>query len=319
MLHLGNQFKGGLALTKQTKGVLLAISGASLWGGSGAAAQYLFTTTNISTTWLVAVRLLTAGTILTIYSIIKTPQQVKAVIHTKHNLILLIAFALLGMMNSQLTYFLAVKYSNAPTATVLQYLEPVLIILWLALSQRQWPRRIDCISIIIALIGTFYLVTGGQLDRLTLTPTALFWGIWCAGAAALYTLIPQHLLMKYDALTICGIAMLISGICLLPWLITTPLPHLSTGDWWLVGYIVVGGTMFAYTLFLQSIRYISPSVTGILSAFEPLIATVLAVTLLNTKLTVAAVIGSLLILLTTFLQAIPLEKVFRVLHIQRKH
>ena len=79
----------------------------------------------------------------------------------------------------------------------------------------------------------------------------------------------------------------------------------------LVIYIVVFGTMFAYTLFLQSIRYIAPSVTGILSAFEPLIATILAVTLLGTKLSTAAIIGSLLIVLTTVIQAVPFNVIWR--------
>lgn len=305
-------------MNRQTKGVLLAAGGASLWGGSGAAAQYLFSTT-ISTTWLVAVRLLTAGILLTAISIVRAPQQVRALTHQRHNLGYLLAFAILGMLNSQLTYFLAVKFSNAPTATVIQYLQPVIIIIWLALSQRQWPRRIDCISIVIALVGTFYLVTGGHLNALTLTPTALFWGLWCAGAAALYTLLPRPLLEHYDALAVCGLAMLVSGIILTPFLFTIPTPHLSSGDWWLVGYIVVGGTMFSYTMFLQSIRYISPSVTGILSAFEPLVATLLAVTLLGTRMTPAAVVGSLLILLTTFLQAIPLQKVLALFTRQKHH
>lgn len=306
-------------MNKQTKGILLAAGGASLWGGSGAAAQYLFSTTNISTTWLVAVRLIAAGVLLTLISVVKVPHQVRALTHQRRNLAYLLAFALFGMMNSQLTYFLAVKYSNAPTATVIQYLQPVLIILWLAISQRQWPRRIDCISIVIALIGTFYLVTGGHLNTLTLTPIALFWGLWCAGAAALYTLLPRPLLQRYDALAVCGLAMLISGIVLLPWLVTIPLPHLTAGDWWLVAYIIVGGTMFSYTMFLQSIRYISPSVTGILSAFEPLIATLLAVTLLGTRLTLAAVVGSLLILFTTFLQAIPMQKLLGLFHRSSSH
>jgi drug/metabolite transporter (DMT)-like permease len=301
-------------LNKQTKGALLAAGGASLWGGSGAAAQYLFATTNISTTWLVAIRLIAAGLLLTIISILKAPRQVQALTHQHRNLAYLLAFALFGMMNSQLTYFLAVKYSNAPTATVIQYLQPVLIILWLAISQRRWPRRIDIFSILLALVGTFYLVTGGHLNTLTLTPIALFWGLWCAGAAALYTLLPEPLLEHYDSLAVCGLAMLISGIVLLPWLITIPLPHLTSGDWWLVIYIIVGGTMFSYTMFLQSIRYVSPSVTGILSAFEPLVATLLAVTLLGTRLTVAAVIGSLLILFTTVLQAIPLQKILNLIH-----
>ena len=301
-------------MSKQTKGILLAAGGASLWGISGAAAQYLFSTTTISNTWLVSIRLLVAGVLLTLWSLLKFPHQVKQVISSRFNLKFLVLFAVLGMMNSQLTYFLAIKYSNAPTATVIQYLQPVFIILWLALANRQWPRRLDCISILIALVGTFFLATGGHLNQLALTPTALFWGIWCAVAAALYTLLPRPLLQKFDALIICGLAMLISGVLLLPWLVTTPLPHLSTWDWVLIAYIVIGGTMFAYTLFLQSIRYISPAATGILSAFEPLVATLLAVTLLGTRLTLAAVCGSLLILLTTFLQAIPFQQFKNFIH-----
>lgn len=299
---------------KQGKGVLLAAGGASLWGGSGAAAQYLFSSTNISTTWLVAIRLLMAGILLTIWGTYKKPQQVRAILTHRQHLLTLLSFALFGMMNSQLTYFLAVKYSNAPTATVIQYLQPVIIIVWLALAQKQWPRRIDCLSIVIALVGTFYLVTGGHINTLTLTPTALFWGLWCAFAAAFYTMLPRPLLAKFDSLTVCGLAMLISGIILFPWLIKIPVPALTASQWLLVGYIVIGGTMFSYTMFLQSIRYISPSATGILSAFEPLVATLLAVTLLGTRLTFAAIIGSLLILFTTVLQAIPIEKITKLMH-----
>ena len=198
-------------MSKQTKGILLAASGASLWGISGAAAQYLFSTTTISNTWLVSIRLLVAGVLLTLWSLLKFPHQVKQVISSRFNLKFLVLFAVLGMMNSQLTYFLAIKYSNAPTTTVIQYLQPVFIILWLALANRQWPRRLDCISILIALVGTFFLATGGHLNQLALTPTALFWGIWCAVAAALYTLLPRPLLQKFDALIVCGLAMLISG------------------------------------------------------------------------------------------------------------
>ncbi|MBB1079286.1 EamA family transporter [Limosilactobacillus sp. STM2_1] len=304
-------------MKQQTKGVLLAAGGASLWGGSGAAAQYLFSTTDITTSWLVALRLLTAGILLTSWSLYKQPRQVRSIISHRANFIILLTFALLGMMNSQLTYFLAVKYSNAPTATVIQYLQPVIIIIWLALAQRKRPRRIDYLSIIIALIGTFYLVTGGHIDKLTLTPPALFWGIWCAFAAALYTMLPRPLLQKFDALTVCGLAMLISGIILIPCLLAYHLPTLTGWQWFLIVYIIIGGTMFSYTMFLQSIRYISPAATGILSAFEPLVATFLAITLLGTHLTLAAIIGSLLILFTTFLQAIPLDQIIKIFYRNR--
>lgn len=56
------------------------------------------------------------------------------------------------MMPSQLTYFLAVSYGNAATATVLQFLGPLFIIIYLALASRQWPRRVDVVSIVVALV-----------------------------------------------------------------------------------------------------------------------------------------------------------------------
>lgn len=64
----------------------------------------------------------------------------------------------------------------------------------MAFGQKIRPRRVDGISIVVALMGTFLLVTGGRLDTLTLTPIALAWGLWSAVAATLYTLLPSGLL-----------------------------------------------------------------------------------------------------------------------------
>ena len=292
-------------MSKQTKGIILAIAGASLWGGSGAAVQYLFTDTNLKTEWIVAIRMLFAGLMLLIWSVGKQRSQLVMILHDHVSWWKIILFALLGVTNSQLSYFFAVKYSNAPTATVLQYLSPILIIIWMAIVTKRWPRRIDLISIGLALVGTFYLVTGGNIHSLMLTHQALAWGLWSAVAAALYTLLPRQLMQKYDASVMCGVAMFIGGIILSPILFIESGPQLNILDWLLVAYVVIFGTALAYTLFVQSIRYVSPSVTGILSAFEPLVATILAVTLLGTRLTFATTLGSLLIVATTLIQSIP--------------
>lgn len=303
-------------MTKSSKGILLAICGASLWGGSGAGAQLLFASAPVSATWLVAVRLLMGGLIMTAIALIKDRAQVKRLLTTKRDLGLLIAFAFLGMLSSQLTYLLAIQTSNASTATVIQYLQPVLIIIWFAFKNQSWPRRLDVFSIALALIGTFFLVTGGRIDSLTLTPVALFWGLMCALAAAIYTVLPQGLLTRYDTLTVCWLGMLIGGVCLSPLLIMTPLPRLTAFDWGTVVYIVLFGTILSYTLFLSSINYISPAVTGMLSAFEPLVATLLAVCFLGTRLTMAGIWGSILIIMCTLIQSLPLNRLSKLFHRQ---
>ena len=69
----------------------------------------------------------------------------------------LIWFSYLGMLPSQLTYFLAINYKNAPTATVLQFLGPIFIIIYLALAQRTWPQRINIISISVSSLRNFFI------------------------------------------------------------------------------------------------------------------------------------------------------------------
>lgn len=296
-------------MTKKSKGLWMAIIGASFWGGSGAAAQYLFANTSMTAIWLVTVRLLFGGGIMLLIGLARHRDQIKAILSNKRDIAILVIFAFLGNFNSQLTYMLAVQASNASTATVIQYLSPVLIILWLAFRNREWPRRIDVISIIFALVGTFLLVTGGRLDALTITPNALMWGSSAALAASIYTLAPRSLLARYDTITVCGMAMFLGGLCISPNLFLTPAPHFTGLEWLDLIYIVVFGTMMAYTFFLGSVKYISPALTGMLSAFEPLVATFLTVTLLGTKLTSITLLGSFLIIFGILIESIPFKRI----------
>ena len=51
-------------MTRRTKGMLLVVFGALLWGGSGVAAQFVLQNKGFSAEWLVIVRMLLAGIIL---------------------------------------------------------------------------------------------------------------------------------------------------------------------------------------------------------------------------------------------------------------
>ena len=45
------------------------------------------------------------------------------------------------------------------SGTVIQFLAPVFIIIYSSLRSKMWPRRIDAISIVVAVVGTFILAT----------------------------------------------------------------------------------------------------------------------------------------------------------------
>ena len=113
-------------------GILLAITGAALWGTSGTAAEMLYQNPNINTFWLVDVRSWLAGASLLLISLVHKGKGTFAIFKNPRDLLYAALFTVLGITGQQFTYFYTVSVSNAPTATVLTFLSPLLIIFWQA-------------------------------------------------------------------------------------------------------------------------------------------------------------------------------------------
>lgn len=150
-------------------------------------------------------------------------------------------------------------------------------------------------------------MTNGNLNHLALSPQACFWALLAALANAISTMAPGRLFARYGTLNVTAWSMLICGICFIPLYFIMPMPALRPLDVALIGWIIIGGTLLAYTLYLASVQYIDPSTTGMLGAFEPLVATILAVALLHTQFGPVNILASCLIVLATFLQMMPLQ------------
>ncbi|MEJ6400330.1 EamA family transporter [Nicoliella lavandulae] len=288
----------------QKKGITFAVVGSICWGMSGTIAEYLFATQHVSPLWLVGLRLLVAGILLLAWSGIIKHESIFSIWQDRSARLPLIGFSLLGMLPSQLAYFMAIKYGNAPTATVLQFLGPIFIIGYLTIAHRSLPSRVDIVSVILAVIGTFLLVTKGHFDSLALSIAALAWGIGAGLSQASYTLLPRKLLARFDARLVVGWGMTIGSLPFTVVLVREPMPTLSFPVVASIFFIIIFGTMLAYLFYLNSVKYISPSATGMLSSFEPLTATVLSVTFLSTPLSFVQIIGGLFVIATVFVQTI---------------
>ncbi|WEV53835.1 DMT family transporter [Leuconostocaceae bacterium ESL0723] len=282
------------------KGFAYAIIGSIFWGTAGTVAEYIFTRTPVSPLWLVALRLLMAGLLLLVWYQLTSKQSILAIWRSRSATKALLLFAALGMLPSQLAYFMAIRYGNAATATVLQFLGPMFIVIFLALKRRHWPSVIETSTVLIALIGTVLLVTDGRFDHLSLAPLALIWGLIAALAQAAYTLLPGRLVKDYDGRLVVGWAMFIGSIPMLPFLFVTPVHHLSVPGLAAIGFVIIFGTMLSYLFYISSTKYIQPAITGMLSSFEPLTATLLSTAFLNTHLMALQIVGGLLIISTAF-------------------
>ncbi|WP_353131193.1 DMT family transporter, partial [Parapedobacter pyrenivorans] len=191
-------------MNNHTKGVLMALSAAILWGVSGTCGQFLFQQRAVSVEWLMAVRMLGAGSLLLIVAVLQKDAHVWTIWHDRHDRWRLLIFGVVGMLTVQYTYFAAIKHSNAATATILQFSAPVLIAIYLAIRYGTRLSRAGYFAILLAIFGTFLLVTHGDIGSLNISPLAFALGIASAVSLALYTLMPGQLLAKYSAVTVIG-------------------------------------------------------------------------------------------------------------------
>ena len=113
---------------RQTAGTIMALVGGTCWGFSGCCGQYLFEQKGIEAPWLAAGRVFFAGRSSVLAGFKLHGRENLRVFQKRRDTVHLLAFAIFGITFCQFTYFMAIQASNAGTATVLQYLSPILIL-----------------------------------------------------------------------------------------------------------------------------------------------------------------------------------------------
>ncbi|MDQ0252765.1 drug/metabolite transporter (DMT)-like permease [Evansella vedderi] len=256
-------------------GFFLVITGATLWGVGGTVAQKLFQQYGVDVNWLVTTRLLIAGLLLLgIQFFLKDRSQIVGVWRSKRTAVSLVVFGLFGMLAVQYTYMASINHGNAAVATLLQYLAPAMIIIYLVLRRLAVLTRRDAVSVSLALIGCFFLLTNGSLSELSVPTPAIVWGVLSGVALAFYTLYAIPLLKQFDSLVIVGWAMVIGGFALSfihpPW--KMDFAGLPLEGYLYLVFVIVFGTMIAFWFYIESLQSLSPQETSLLGSLEPLAA-----------------------------------------------
>ncbi|MFP4979472.1 DMT family transporter, partial [Paenibacillus sp. CN-4] len=246
------------------RGIFLVTTGALFWGISGTVSKRLFEQFPIGVNWLVTTRLLIAGVLLLAAQFfLKDRSQLLGVWKKRTTAAQLIIFGLAGMLAVQYTYMASIQHGNAAVATLLQYLAPVMIILYLAIRKRLVITRQDVLAVFLALAGCFFLLTNGSASQLSVPANAIVWGLLSGVALAFYTLYAVPLLKQFDSLVIVGWAMIIGGFGLSlihpPWQIDAA--ALTAEAYFYLAFVILFGTMIAFWFYIESLHSLSAKET----------------------------------------------------------
>ena len=282
----------GLQVNNQRRWIVFGAVASIFWGLSGIIAKFLFEVPQMTPVFLTQIRMICAGGIMVLLATLCGCHPF-VVFHDWHAVLQLLVYGVIGMIPDQLFYFITVNYGNASIATILQFVGPFFVMLYMVLVHHQLPRRIEIISAVVAFIG----VATVEFTHLAITPAVLFFGILSAVGVMTTTVSPRQLLQNYDALTVTGWGILIAGIALSIIHPVVPKVNLAPVNFIEIIGVILIGTIIPFLLFSVALKHVNPTIMSLLDAFEPITATFGSVILMGLTLSVAEIIGSVLIII----------------------
>ena len=288
-------------------GIILTLLGATLWGVSGTSVQFIGNFRSMNLEWLLTMRLITAGLLTVSYGWIRQGNAIFNVFRNWRDTFGLVVFGVFGMALCQYTYFRSIIIAGAGIATVLQYLAPSMIIIYMLMRYGKQPSRSEIISVILALVGTICLMGNNGFSFESFRGDVLFWGLLSAVGVAVYSVSPVRLLATYGTIPIVGFGMLLSGLVAAV-LFQQPHSYATWDIWTVVGCfnVVFLGTIVSFNAYLEGVKRIGAVSGSILSSIEPISAAFFGWALLGNQFNWIGILGMAMIIATVII--IALEK-----------
>ena len=287
-----------------TKGLFYATLGALGWGISGICSQYLFMNYDVDSSWVTAVRMVLSGILLLGFGGIKDKDKLIKIWTVPKDVAWLFAFAILGLLMVQYAFISAIKYSDTATATVLQSLNVVIMIVFMSIVTKTMMKFSQIISVFLAVFGTYLISTGGNPNTMNISTYGLIFGLLSAVGVITYTLFSRPIIVSWGNIIVTGWGMLIGGIVISiitkAWIIPKEMDFMG---WLMIAIIIVIGTAGGFSIFLEGVKHIGPVKATLIGCLEPASATLLASIFLGMRFSLVELGGFFCILLTVFLSA----------------
>ncbi|MGX1163250.1 threonine/homoserine efflux transporter RhtA [Arthrobacter sp. SLBN-100] len=267
-------------------GLGIALFSSAVFGTSGSFAKAL-----LETGWspgaAVAARLTGAALILAVPAV---PALRGRWHQLRDNWMTILLFGLIGVAACQLFYFNAVARLSVGVALLLEYLAPVLIVLWIWAAGRKRPRVLTCGGTLLSLAGLILVLD--LTGAVKIDSVGVLWGIAAAVCLAVYFFItakendslPPIVLASGGLLVGAAVMWLSAATGLLPMTFSTADTALGpwVTPWWVsLAGLVILATVLAYVSGIMAARALGSKVASFVSLTEVLFAVIWAWLLLG--------------------------------------
>ncbi|TDQ00970.1 DMT family transporter [Labedaea rhizosphaerae] len=282
----------------RTRGLLLVCLAGVVWGTIGPAVQVVHDRSGLSPFTIGAYRAAAAVLVLVVAAVgVGRLRECldEGLRHWRR-----ITAAGLFTAGFQLLFFVAVLWAGVSVGTMVCLgFAPVLLLVLGSVQRRRPPSASQVSTVVLAVTGLLLVsLAGGAHIEAPHPALGLLAAVGSGTCYALSTETSAPLSRRLDTLTMTTTTTLVVGAALIPAGLIVGHAHLVTADvtsWLLIGYLGAVTLALGYALLFTGLRTTPSGAAVVATLLEPVTAVLIAVVFLGERLTVAGVVGALMI------------------------
>jgi len=273
-------------------GYALAASAATMWALNGSLSRLLLDD-GVSALRLAQLRGVLSFVLLAAALAIARPRLLRV---RRQDIPRLAFLGVVGLAGVHATYFFAISRLDVGVALVIQYLGPLILLLWLRLVHRRQLQRSLWGAAVLSAIGCFLVVQAwnpGAIDGL-----GLLAAFGAAITFAIYLYSSEQAGHRYEPVTTLvwgfGFASLFWLVVQPPW--SFPFAEFTSAENIALGLgVAVIGTLLPFVCIVAALRHVPASRAAVVATLEPVLAAIIAWPVLGQDLDVAQIAGGLIV------------------------
>lgn len=313
------------SLAKQAKGYLCVASAALGWGISASLGRAVFTgRLKIAgrTVGFIAPMMLAQSratfSFLILMAVLLSVRGRRGVAMPPRAILRCVALGIFGIATSNFFYYFAIEKTTVATAIILEYVAPVLVLLYMLARGRQKAAAARILGVALAVIGSVLAIGvvaatarfpwfAVGLERLKFQGLGVLSALLAAAGFAFWNVYGGSLVEGADRWRVLVWAMFGAA---LGWILINPpariiAAHYEPQQWLFLLIFAISSSLIPFSLYLWGLEYLDPTRAIVTSCLEPVFAVIIAAVALGESVNSIQILGIAVTLTATVLVQIP--------------
>ena len=234
---------------------------------------------------------------------------VKESIFGKKDFLMLLKCAVFGVAANMLLFFKGLAITTPINAAILMVTTPLFVAFFSFFLLNEKVTKLKVIGLSFGVFGAILLLLGPSLSFNSTT----LWGdlmvMTNAIIYAYYLIVAKPLLHKYSPITVIKWTFFFGGLLVIPFGFTelkeVQWQAIPNSIWSAIIFLIIGATFITYVLNAWALRNANVTLVGAYIYLQPVLATIIAVSMGKDSLTLPKVLFSLLIFTGVYLVGLP--------------